>query len=443
MAAGLGAAGLAGLGASRRPPNLILILTDDQGYNDVGCYFTPGDPKAAYGAIRTPSLDRLGAEGVRLTSFYVAASVCTPSRAALLTGCYPPRVGFGARRGLGVLSPRSRIGLSRDEATIASVLKAADYATACVGKWHLGHHAPFHPLAHGFDTFYGIPWSADQRPLYLFRDHARIRRLDDEPVLVETFTDRAIAFVTEQRHRPFFLYLAYSAPHVPWAVLPAFRGRSGRGRYGDVVEMVDAHVGKLLAHLDRLGMAENTLVVFTTDNGPWLDTPVGGSTFPFRGGKGTSFEGGVRSPCLWRWPDRLPAGTTRDGLVTALDLLPTFARRAGVVLPEAPIDGHDAWPVVARGAPSPTEHVFYYARGRLEAVRNSRFKWMFARPRRRSPTPAALYDLAADPGETTDVRDAHPEVVRSLKAAASAMREELGDELRGVTGRAVRPVGRL
>jgi len=227
-AAGVGLSTLAGFGGMARPPNLILVLTDDQGYNDVGCYFTPEDPQAAYGAIRTPQLDRLADEGVRLSSFYVAASVCTPSRAGLLTGCYPPRLGFGGTRGIGVLNPRSRAGLSSDEATIASVLKAGDYATACVGKWHLGHHPPFHPLAHGFDTFFGIPWSANQRPLHLFRDHTRLRRLDDEPVLVGTFTDRAIDFVSEQRDRPFFLYVAYSAPHEPWAVLPAYRGRSAR-----------------------------------------------------------------------------------------------------------------------------------------------------------------------------------------------------------------------
>ncbi|MEO0604573.1 MAG: sulfatase-like hydrolase/transferase, partial [Myxococcota bacterium] len=321
----------------RRPPNLVLVLTDDQGYNDLGCYYTPGDPDTAYGAIRTPTLDRLSTEGVRLSSFYVAASVCTPSRAALLTGCYPPRVGFGDKRGLGVLTPRSRIGLARDEATIASMLKAGDYATACIGKWHLGHHAPFHPLAHGFDTFFGIPWSANQRPLRLWRDHSPLRRLDERPVLVDTFTDRAMAFVTDHRDRPFFLYLAYSAPHVPWAVLPDFRGRSERGLYGDVIEMIDAHVGKLVAHLERLGIAENTLLVFTSDNGPAIGKPLGGSAYPFRGGKGTTLEGGFRSPCLWWGPGHLPAGVTRDGIVTALDVLPTMTARAGLVRPDSPI----------------------------------------------------------------------------------------------------------
>jgi len=443
-ATGLGAASLIGLGAWSRPPNLVLVLTDDQGYNDVGCYFTPGDPEAAYGAIRTPSLDRLAADGVRLTTFYVAGSVCTTSRAGLLTGCYPPRVGFGDKRGPGVLTPRSRTGLAPDEPTLATVLRAGGYATACVGKWHLGHHVPFHPLNHGFDTFYGIPWSANQRPLFLFRDHARLRRLDDEPVLVDRFTDRAIDFVTEHRHEPFFLYLAYSAPHEPWAVLPQYRGRSVRGRYGDVIEMVDAHVGKLLDHLERLGLVEHTLVVFTSDNGPWLRPgPRGGSAHPLRGGKGTAFEGGFRTPCLWRWPGELPPGAVRDGIVTALDVLPTFARRAGVALPATTIDGHDAWGLLARGAPSPTEHVFYYARGRLEAVRDHRFKWMFASPRRRPPVPAALYDLHLDPGETTDVQHRHPDVVRALRTAARPIRRALGDALRDIEGTAVRPIGRL
>ncbi|MEN0067420.1 MAG: sulfatase-like hydrolase/transferase [Myxococcota bacterium] len=439
----MAAAALAGLGAFRRPPNFILILTDDQGYNDLGCYYTPPNPEAAYGAIRTPALDQLAREGVRLTDFYVGAAVCTPSRAALLTGCYPPRIGFGAKRGVGVLTPRSRTGLSPTEETIARRLKQHDYATACVGKWHLGHHPPFHPLSHGFDTFFGIPWSANQRPLHLFRDHTRLRRLDDEPVLVDVFTRRAMDFVTDHRDQPFFLYLAYSAPHEPWAVLPEYQGRSARGRYGDVIEMVDAHVGKLVDHLDRLGLTEQTLIVFTSDNGPWLEGPAKPSAHPLRGGKATAFEGGFRSPCLWRWPGVLPAKTVRKGLVTALDLLPTFLGQAGVRRPVAPIDGHDAWAVLADGAPSPTEHVYYYARGRLEAVRNDRFKWMFPSPRRRPPVPAALFDLEADIGETTDVKRSYPEQVARLRAAARRMRGELGDSLRGIQGRAVRPIGRV
>ncbi len=449
---GLGAAaalGAGGLGAwlatrpGRRPPNLVLILTDDQGYNDLGCYWTPPDPVEAYAPIRTPRLDQMAAEGVRLTSFYVAASVCTPSRAALLTGCYPPRVGFGGKDvGIGVLSPRSVAGLDPDEVTVAEVLKQVGYRTACIGKWHLGHHPPFQPLSHGFDHFFGIPWSANQRPLPLIRDREAIRRLPEKPALVGEFTRAAIEFVKRAGDDPFFLYVAYSAPHEPWAVLPEFRGTSERGLYGDMIESVDHYVGQLLDALAIQGVDDDTLVVFTSDNGPWLEPRYGGSALPFRGGKADVWEGGYRSPCLWRWPGTLPADQVIDEVVTALDVLPTFARLAGTApAPGVVIDGHDAWPVLARGARSPTEQFVYYARGRLEAIRVGRFKLVFDVPMRQPPVEQALYDLVADPGETTDVSAAHPDVVADLSARAEAMRHELGDEIRDIEGRAKRPVG--
>ena len=272
----------------------------------------------------------MASEGLRLTQFYVGASVCTTSRAALMTGCYPPRVGFGNKEvGLGVLSPRSRAGLNPDETTVAEMFRSAGYRTACIGKWHLGHHAPFMPLNQGFDEFFGIPWSANQRPLPLVRDNTLVRPLPRRPVLVRQFTEAATDFVQRHRRTPFFLYLAYSAPHDPWSVLPEFRGRSGRGIYRDVIEMVDHHVGVLLDALDRMHLAEDTLVVFTSDNGPWLEPRRGGSAFPLRGGKSEVWEGGFRSPCLWRWPGVLPAGQTVDAVTTAMDLLPTFAGLAG------------------------------------------------------------------------------------------------------------------
>jgi len=446
---GLGAAGgfaaVAGLGAlgalrgRRRPPNLVLVLTDDQGYNDLGCYFTA--PDSTYAAIRTPRLDQMAREGVRLSTFYVAASVCTPSRAALLTGCYPPRVGFGHKEhGLGVLHPRSVGGLANRETTLAELLKQAGYATACIGKWHLGHHPPFRPTSQGFDDFFGIPWSNNQQPLPLIHNERTLRMLPDEPILVGQFAQSAINWMSRHRQQPFFLYLAFSAPHEPWAVAKRFQGRSERGLYGDVIESVDYHVGALLDALEAQGIADDTLVVFTSDNGPWLH-PLGGSAYPFRGGKAESWEGGVRSPCLWRWPGVLPAGTTNDELVTALDILPTFCGLAGAPLPQAPIDGHDVWPVLTRGEASPTEAWFYYARGRLEAVRKGDYKLMFPVDVRDPPVPEALYDLAADPGETTDVAARHPDVVRDLRAEAEAMRSKLGDALRGVRGTEERPPG--
>ena len=446
LAAVGGLAGAAGLGAflqargpGRRPPNLVLILTDDQGYNDIGCYFTA--PDETYAAIRTPRLDQMAAEGVRLSQFYVAASVCTPSRAALLTGCYPPRVGFGHKEGgLGVLHPRSVGGLSPDEVTLAEVLKQAGYATACIGKWHLGHHPPFRPTNQGFDSFFGIPWSNNQQPLPLVHNDKTLRELPEEPILVGQFAQSAINWMSRRKDDPFFMYLAFSAPHEPWAVAKRFAGQSERGLYGDVIEGVDHYVGALLDALRAQGVAEDTLVVFTSDNGPWLH-PEGGSAYPFRGGKADSWEGGVRSPCIWWWPGTLPAGKVVDEVVTALDILPTFAGLAGAPLPTVPLDGHDAWPVLTEGAPSPTEAFFYYARGRLEGVRKGKFKLMFPVELRSPPVPKALYDLEADPGETTDVSAAHPDVVADLEAEAEAMRGKLGDALEGRRGSEERAVG--
>ena len=447
--AAVGAAGLAAWRSSERrtarPPNVILILTDDQGYNDLGCYYTPPDKGAAYGAIQTPRLDQMAAEGVRLTQFYVAASVCTTSRAAIMTGCYPPRVGFGNKAsGLGVLSPRSRAGVNPDETTMAEMFRAAGYRTACIGKWHLGHQPAFLPTQQGFDEFFGIPWSANQRPLPLLKNETLVRPLPGRPVLVRQFTEAAIDFVATNRQDPFFLYLAYSAPHEPWAVLPEFRTR-GRGLYRDIIEMVDHFVGQLLDALDEQGLAENTLVVFTSDNGPWLEPRRGGSAFPLRGGKSQVWEGGFRSPCLWRWPGTLPAGVTQDALLTALDLLPTFAGLAqtGETSPlgARPIDGVDVWPVLAGSSAAPQRPFFYYSRGRLEAVRNERYKLVFDNPMRSPPIERALYDLADDIGETTDVQDAHPNVVASLEALAEDMRLRLGDALTETVGDSVRRAG--
>ena len=430
-----------------RPPNVVLILTDDQGYNDVGCYYTPPDTQRAYAAIRTPRLDQMADEGLRLTQFYVAASVCTPSRAALMTGCYPPRVGFATKdAGIGVLSPASRVGINPEETTMAEMFRNAGYATACVGKWHLGHHEPFQPLSQGFDEFFGIPWSANQRPLPLVHNRETLRRLPSRPVLVRQFTDAAINFAARHRDDPFFLYLAYSAPHEPWAVLPGYRGRSARGLYGDIIEMMDEHVGQLVDAIDEMGLAEDTLFVFTSDNGPWLDPPKGGSAWPLRGGKADVWEGGYRSPCIWRWPSVLGPGTAIDEVVTALDLLPTFARLAGAPHPvddDHPIDGHDVWPVLHDNGASPTDVFYYYARGRLEAARRGRFKLVFDNPIRTPPISRALYDLVNDPSETEDVEPRFPDEAAAIERMAENMRRELGDGILGIPGAAIRPLGKL
>ena len=442
-----GAAGLATAGtwAARRsrPPNLILILTDDQGYNDLGCYWNPPDPETAYAPIVTPRLDRMAAEGLRLTQFYVGASICTPSRAALLTGSYPPRVGFGGKdAGRGVLTPRSATGLNPSEITIAEVLRDAGYRTACIGKWHLGHYPVFMPLNQGFDSFFGIPWSANQKPLPLMRNRDTITMLPRRPAMVDRFTREAIEFVHNSGNDPFFLYLAYSAPHEPWSVLPQFRGASARGMYGDMIVSIDHYVGQLLDSLGAQGVDRDTLVLFTSDNGPWIEPPLGGSAMPFRGGKGDLWEGGFRSPCLLRWPGVLPEGQVIDEMITALDVLPTFAGLAGASPPTAaPIDGHDAWPALTQGEPSPTEAFYYYSRGRLEAVRSGDFKLVFENTVRRPSHGQALYDLPADPGETTDVQTDHPDVVLRLTALADQMRARLGDEMTDTPSSEQRPLG--
>ncbi len=449
----MGSAGLAG-GAGwwwsqrrrgDRPPNIVLILTDDQGYNDVGCYYT-ADPENSIAKIETPRIDQMAAEGARFTDFYVAASVCTPSRAALLTGCYPPRVGFADKAGgPGVLTPTSAAGLNASESTIAEILASAGYATGCVGKWHLGHQEPFLPTSHGFDGFYGIPYSNNQRPLPLMRDAEVLRLLPDEPMLVGPFTKAAVTFIERNRDQPFFLYLAHSAPHEPWAVKAEFRGSSARGLYGDVVERIDWSVGQVLDTLARLGLDEDTIVVFASDNGPWAHPSKhqAGSSYPFRGAKAESWEGGVRSPFIVRWPGVVPSGVVRTGVASALDLLPTFAGLTGAPLPGGQIDGHDIWPMIVGGAESPYEAFFYYARGRLEAVRSGPWKLMFENVVRKKTNPELLFNLEDDPGETTDLFDAQPDVVARLRGYADEMRADLGDGLRGMKGSNRRPIGSL
>ena len=440
-----GCAWLAGRAGTRKRPNILLILTDDQGYNDVGCYWA-ADGEAP--PIRTPHLDGLAAQGVRFTDFYVAAAVCTPSRAALLTGCYPPRVGFGAvgfgpGGDLGVITPSDHTGLAPTEVTVAEVLRDAGYRTACIGKWHLGHRPGLLPTDQGFDDFYGIPYSNNQHPLPLMRNTEVLRRLPEQPLLEGPFTQAAVTFLERVAggDDPFFLYMAHSAPHYPWRVASEDRGVSERGLYGDVVERIDWSVGEVLAALERLGLADDTIVVFTSDNGPWLHPSVkAGSAYPFRGGKADTWEGGLRAPCIVRWPGEAPPGVVSRELLTTLDLLPTFAHLAGATLPGVRLDGR-AEPDALRGGASSRTELAYYARGRLEALRMGRFKRVFANTARAEPIPAALYDLQADPGEQTNVAATHPEVVTAADSRAEVLRAELGDALTGTVGSGCRPLG--
>jgi len=431
---------------SSRPPNFIVIFTDDQGYQDLGCFGSPD--------IKTPRIDRMAAEGIKFTDFYVAAPVCTPSRAALMTGCYPQRVGLPS-----VLNPKSRIGINPNEITLAELLKTRGYATACIGKWHLGHLPPFLPTRNGFDYYFGIPYSNDmdreklgEPPIPLMRNEEIIEQPANQDTLIERYTDEAIKFIRANRDRPFFLYLPHTMPHVPLHVSERFRGKSKRGLYGDVIECLDWSTGRILDTLSELGLERNTLVVYTSDNGPWLSKgKYGGSALPLRAGKGTTYEGGMRVPCVMRWVGKIPAGTVCSEVATTMDLYPTFAKLAGAKLPtDRIIDGKNIWSLMSGepNARSPHEAFFYYRAYALEAVRSGRWKLILPHPvgrrrRRRPPkkVPEALYDLKTDIGETTDVSAEHPDIVKRLRELAERCREDLGDSIYGRVGKNRRPPG--
>jgi arylsulfatase A-like enzyme len=440
-----------------RPPNVVLIYTDDQGYSDVGCYGAKG--------FETPNLDRMAKEGVRFTDFYVAQAVCSASRTALLTGCYPNRVGI-----LGALGPNSKIGISDQEKTIAGVLKPRGYATAIYGKWHLGHHLKFLPTRHGFDDYFGLPYSNDMWPkhptakfpdLPLVQREKTIEHNPDQTQLTTWYTERAVQFIEKNKDRPFFVYVAHNMPHVPLFVSDKFKGKSKQGLFGDVIMEIDWSVGEILAALKKHGLDEQTLVIFTCDNGPWLSYGNhAGSAGPLREGKGTSFDGGVRVPCLMRWPGKIPAGHVCREPAMTIDVLPTLAKLAGAELPRNKIDGKDIGPLIAgeAGAKSPQEAYFFYWGRELQAVRSGQWKLHFAHSYRTlagkpggqdgKPGPYAdakiglsLFDLESDVGETTNVANKHPQVVERLKALADKMREDLGDTATKQEGKGVRPPG--
>lgn len=434
-----GAAGMMGLWslarafpASERPPNFVVILVDDMGYQDLGCFGSP--------MIATPRVDGMAREGVRFTSFY-AQPVCTPSRAALMTGCYPMRVGLP-----NVLGAKANIGISSSEITLAQLLKGRGYATACIGKWHLGHHPQFLPTRHGFDSYYGLPYSNDMDkngapPIPLIRGEKIIEQPADLNTLTQRYTKEAVKFIEANKDRPFFLYLPHTMVHVPLAVSDAFRGKSKRGLYGDAAEEIDWSTGQILDTIKRLGLDDNTLVLFTSDNGPWLvKKENGGCALPLRDGKGTTYEGGVRVPCVVRWPGKIPAGQVCDEMVTEMDILPTFARLAGTKEPtDRIIDGKDVWPLMtgSKGAVSPHETLFMYRANRLQAMRSG--KWKLILPQ--DGQPGALYDLHADIGETKDLSDAYPTIVKRLSDLAQKCREDIGDAITGIKGKNVRPAG--
>lgn len=454
--------------AADKLPNVVIIFTDDQGYADLGSFGAQG--------FATPNLDRMAQNGRRFTNFHVAQPVCSASRAALLTGCYPNRIGIN-----GALAPRSKIGIGDGETTLAQMLKARGYATGMAGKWHLGDAPQFLPTRHGFDEYLGIPYSHDMWPqhpenpkgypnLPLIEDEKVINadlKPDDLKRITARYTERAVQFIEKNKERPFFFYLAHNLPHVPLYVGDKFQGKTKRGLYGDVIEEIDWSAGEVVNALKRNGLEENTLVIFTSDNGPWLSYGNhSGSAYPLREGKGTSWEGGTRVPCVMQWPGRIPAGTVCNDMLMTIDLLPTIAKLTGSTLPEHKIDGLDVWPLLS-GAPdakNPHEaYAFYYANNQLQAVTSGDGQWkmilphtyrtMKDRPDSKDGLPglyrnikleaAELYELKNDERELQDVTAQHPNVVTRLTAFAEQTRADLGDTLTNTKGAGNRPPGRI
>jgi arylsulfatase A-like enzyme len=437
-------------------PNFILILADDMGYGDIGPFGSTRN--------RTPNLDRMAREGMKLTSFY-AAPVCTPSRAQILTGCYAKRVSLP-----NVLSPAASIGLSPKEHSIAELLKAQGYATMAIGKWHVGDHPDFLPTRHGFDRYFGLPYSNDmggptnlaqakrnhRPPLPLLRDGQVIETVTPEGQnrLTERYTEEAIQFINENKDKPFFLYLPHTAVHVPIHPGDKFRGKSPHGLYSDWVEEVDWSVGRVIETVNKLGLSKNTLVVFTSDNGPWLSQGTNaGVAGPLRGGKGGTYEGGVREPTLAWWPGEVPAGAVVDAVAANFDFLPTFVKLAGGALPaDHKIDGQDISPLLlGRTKESPHEAHYYFAGNDLQAVRSGPWKLAIARqsegmhksgppdPDAGKPFKPRLYNLDTDIGESQNVAEQHPDVVKRLRELVVRADADLGIK---AIGPGVRPPGR-
>lgn len=407
--------------ATASRPNIIVILTDDLGYGDLG----------SYGAdlIRTPELDRMAAEGVRLTNFYAAANVCTPSRAGLMTGRYAIRSGLAEQ----VIQPWSTHGLPADEITMAEMLSANGYRTTLIGKWHLGHQPEHHPLRHGFDEFFGIPYSNDMSPLALYEGETAVEQPVEQATLTRRFTDRAIAIVEAEDDRPFLIYLAHPMPHIPLHASEQFRGRSQAGLYGDVVEELDWNTGRLLEALRRSGRADNTLVIFTSDNGPWFE----GSTGVHRGRKGGSWDGGYRVPFIAWWPGQLPAGAVSDSPAMLIDLLPTFASLTASEMPDDRlIDGRDIWPVLTEEADSPHDALYFFNNAYLTAVRVGDWRLVVQDYYRSFDLPLdqfgsfLLFDLSRDPGERYSLSATSPDVLARMREHLDMGRRRLNVPVR-------------
>lgn len=443
-------------------PNVVIIFTDDQGYADINTLSAK--------ALMTPNIDTMVKEGAIFTGFYVAQPVCSASRAALLTGAYPNRVGVH-----GAFMPESGKGLSLDEFTLAESLQQAGYATGHFGKWHLGDDPTFMPNNQGFDTFFGIAHSNDMWPhhpwqgsvfnfsdLVLFDNEEVVEVLDDQSNLTQNLTQRSIDFIKENKNRPFFLYLAHPQPHVPLFVSDAFKGKTGQGLYADVVAELDWSVGQILQTLKEQDLDERTLVIFTSDNGPWLAYGShGGRAEPLREGKKTVFEGGVRVPFVIRWPTQIPAGLVSDTPFMSIDLFPTIAKLAGAPLPQSKIDGLDVWSIITgKSDDNPHQaYFFYFGENELQGVRYKNWKLYFPHTYsslngRRGGSNGLpvdyenltidsieLYDMSSDPAEQQNVADKHADIVRFIETLADEMRQDLGDSLQNIPGSGRRPIG--
>tara|TARA_B100000700_G_scaffold312936_1_gene397271 strand:+ start:1195 stop:2640 length:1446 start_codon:yes stop_codon:yes gene_type:complete len=453
--------------ASNRRPNIVLINCDDLGYGDLSCY----------GSIQhdTPAIDQMAAEGVRFTDFYTASPVCSPSRAAMLTGSYPLRIGFGGRRidNAPVLFPGQAHGLHPDEITIARLLQDSGYATRLVGKWHCGDQPEFLPTRHGFDGWFGLPYSNDmgrqvfseveqsyseimtalgtplpddapmlseRPPLPLMMDDEVISEQPDQAILTERYTNDAVQFLRDHRNQPFFLYLAHMYVHLPIYVQSQFLNKSRNGRYGAAVHCIDWSTGLIMRELIDLGLDGHTVVVFTSDNGA-LTREGGGSNGALRASKGTTWEGGQRVPCIIRWPDRIPGGQVLATVTNAMDLYPTLATWGGVDVPtDRTLDGRDLGPLLESGCPPDEQPFLYILGGNIEAVRLGRWK---LHVRKWNSEQIRLYDLVADVGERYDLAGDCPDVVGQLLSIVEAARAELGDDATDIAGSAVRPVGQV
>lgn len=406
--------------AEAEPPNFVVVMADDLGIGDIGPYAdTP---------IATPHLDRMAAEGALLTNFYSSANICTPSRGGLLTGRYPARLGLAQNR---VAAPGNDLGIAQEEITLAEALGELGYATACIGKWHLGDAPEQWPTANGFDYFYGLPYSNDMTPLALYRMEESIEEPVEQATLTERYTAEAIRFMEEHRDGPFFVYLPHTMPHVPLHVSEKFTGRSEAGLYGDVVETIDWSMGQIFDALERLELDENTLVLFTSDNGPWWE----GSAGRYRDRKGSAWEGGMRVPMMARWPGRIEPGVRSDGIAMNIDVFPTLMALAGGGVPgDRPIDGRDIWPLLRGSDESPHEYLYLFDGPHISAVRSPRWKLVIRSwyrghngaigSERYYYYPGLLFDMERDAGERYSFTREHPEAAKKLRGWLDAGREQ-------------------